>query len=71
MDRKSTQSSNKVFKTKFFLPKFHGDYGHKFLAYQGSRLWNEIPNDLKNQSHLENFHFTELFIYFTYKIFMS
>ena len=42
-------------KTNFFLLRYLSDYGHKSLAYQGSRLWNEIPNDLKNQSHLEKF----------------
>ena len=43
-------------KTNFFLPRFHSDYGHKSLAYQGSRLCNKIPNDLKDHSHHGKFH---------------
>ena len=42
-------------KTNVFLPRFHRDCDHKSLAYQVSRLWNEIHNNLKDQSHLGNF----------------
>ena len=42
-------------KSNFFWLRFHSDYGHKSLAYQDSRLWNEILNDLKDQSHLGKF----------------
>ena len=33
-----------------FLPKFSNKSGHKSLAYQGSKLWTEIPLCLKNLS---------------------
>ena len=33
----STRSS----KTNFFLPRFNNKYGHKSLAYQGSKLWTD------------------------------
>ena len=33
------------------MPKFHGNYGNQSFAYQSSKLWNEISNNLKDESH--------------------
>ena len=47
----STRSS----KTNFFLPRFNNKYGLQSLSYQGSKLWTELPINLKDQSHLVRF----------------
>ena len=47
----STRSS----KTNFFLPRFKSSNGHKLLTYQGSKLWTDLPINLKDQSHLGRF----------------
>ena len=47
----STRSS----KTNFFLHRFKSSNGQKLLAYQGSKLWTDLPIKLKDQSHLGKF----------------
>ena len=47
--------STRTSKTNFFLPRFNNKYGHKSLAYQGSKLWTDLLINLKEQSHLGRF----------------
>ena len=44
----STRSS----KTNLLLPRYKSSNSHKLLAYQGSKLWTDLPIKLKDQSHL-------------------
>ena len=39
-------------KQLFFPPRFKSSNGCKLLAYQGSKLWIDLPIKLKDQSHL-------------------
>ena len=39
----------------FFLPICNSKHRQKSLVYQGSKLWTELPNDLKDQSHRGRF----------------
>ncbi len=37
-------------------PKFKTvTYGHNTIKYQGSKLWNNLPNDLKRMNSLSSF----------------
>ncbi len=37
-------------------PKFKNvTYGHNTIKYQGSKLWNNLPNDLKKMNSLSSF----------------
>ncbi len=37
-------------------PKFKTvSYGHNTIKYQGSKLWNNLPNDLKKMNYLSSF----------------
>ena len=44
--------SSKIY---FFLPRFENSNGHKLLAYLGSKVWTDLPRNLKDQSNLESF----------------
>ena len=42
-------------KINFFLPRYNKNSGQKSLAYQGSKLWTELPLSLKDLSHFGKF----------------
>ena len=41
--------------TSYFLPRFNNKNGHKYLAYQGIKLWTELPLSLENLSNVGKF----------------
>ena len=38
-----------------FIPRGNTQSFHKTVSYSGSRLWNEIPNEIRSTQTLESF----------------
>ena len=48
-------SCNTRFATNFNIPNNKLEFGKKSFSYQGVKIWNNIPKDIKNSSSIKHF----------------
>ena len=54
INKRSTRASQK--KNQLYLPRFRTNRLHRSIKYRGVKVWNDIPNEIKNiSSNLSTF----------------
>ena len=48
-------SYNTRFATNFNIPNNKLEFGKKSISYQGVKVWNNIPKDIKNSNSIKHF----------------